>query len=306
MKLIFLLIVALGFSSCATYKAKQTGDLLKSPGNLPRQTQLSIPFVKQSDYYCGPASLSMIMKNLNYAGEMNELAKQMYTPKQKGSLKSDLASTTRRQGLMGIQLSNLDSILKELANKNPVLVFQNMGLSWYPAWHYAVATGYDLDNRTITLHTGKYQYKEVNLGEFERSWDLGGKWSMVILPPGKISVSADELSHVIAAAGLEQTGKIKEAELSYISIIEQWEYSFGALIGLGNITYARNDYTASIKYLTQATKHHPESAIAWHNLATAQGAAKLDFQAKESTKKALDLVSESQKSTFKESLKSWL
>ena len=66
----------------------------------------------------------------------------------------------------------LTKILSELRAGHPVLVFQTLGLSWIPRFHYAVAIGYDLSARTLLLHTGRSERRPVSLRLFERTWAL--------------------------------------------------------------------------------------------------------------------------------------
>jgi len=56
-----------------------------------------------------------------------------------------MIAAARRNGFVAIELApNLSDLLAEIAAGNPVVVLQNLALDWYPAWHYAVAIGYDL------------------------------------------------------------------------------------------------------------------------------------------------------------------
>jgi len=77
-------------------------------------------------------------------------------------------------------------------------------------------------------------------------------------------------------------------------------------MGLGNIKYAEKYFKQSMIYLKQATQYHPESSMAWHNLAIAQGAAKRMKAARLSAKSALRLANASEQVAFKENLKEYL
>lgn len=304
---LFILLSLFSLTSCATYRATQSNALLKDPGNLEKKVVIKeVPFIKQKENYCGPAALGMMLNYVGYSVTMDDLAKQMYTPKQKGSLPTDVISTTRRHGFLAVPIADLRSILTEVSAQKPVMVFQNLGIKQYTAWHYAVVVGYDLEDKKVILHSGVDKFKKVDIKEFERTWDIAGQWSIVVLPPGSLAETADDLSHVAAAAALEHLGKINEAEVSYLSVLKRWENSLGALIGMGNITFNRKDYQESVAYLTKAIESHPNSAMAWHNLAIAQNAAKKKKEAKESSLKALSLVSENQKKMFEENLKELL
>lgn len=274
MKTIGILLLTLGLTGCATV-AHQTEDLLKNPPqSLSRQSEVpNVPFINQSVGYCGPATLTMVM---NWNGKMitvDELGPQVYTPGMKGSLQVDMISASRRQGMMAVQIKDLSSLLAEVQAGHPVIVFENLALTWAPQYHYAVVYGYDLDKEHIVMHSGPEAAKKWDLRKFERSWMLGDYWGLVVLPPGQLATSGTELAHVTAAAGLEQLSKLAEAEKSYLAVLKRWPESLGALIGMGNITYAKKDFKSSVIYLRKAVTAHPDSEPARHNLAVAERAS---------------------------------
>ncbi|MNK99810.1 hypothetical protein D3C87_1202250 [compost metagenome] len=183
-----------------------------------------------------------------------------------------MVSASRRQGMMAIPIQDFSNLLNEVAAGNPVIVFENLSVSWLPQWHYAVVFGYDLQEEKVLMHSGSEAFKRWDFRKFERSWQLGDYWGLLVLPPGKLSVTANELAHLKAAAALEQVGKVGEAGLSYQAILKRWPQSLGGLIGAGNVSYQEKDFIKSSEALLLATKYHPQSSAAWHNLSVAQRA----------------------------------
>lgn len=306
LRLLGICVLAFAGFGCAV-PARQTEAFLLAPREIPEAYKIkNVGFIKQTENYCGPATLAMAMRFWGAPRSVEELASQVYTPGKKGTLQLDLMSASRRQGMLAVPIQGLSALLHEIAAGHPVIVFENLGLSWYPRWHYALAYGYDLREPEIILHSGPDQEKHWSMRKFERSWMLGDYWGLVVLPPDKMSVSGDELGHAAAAAGLEQAGKIPEAELAYQNILKRWPGSLGALIGMGNISYEKQEYRTAVRYLKEATEKHPLSAAAWHNRATAEGAAKMVKAAKKSTAEALRLAPAESISTYRESLKDWL
>lgn len=301
-----LIIVLSGLIGCAS-STVQTDALLSQPTDLPRSHKIiDVPFIDQTSRYCGPATLAMAM---NWAGKsilVEQLASQVYTPGMEGTLQTDMISAARRNGMMAVPISGLHSLLKEVSVGHPVIVFKNLALTWFPMWHYAIVTGYDLNDESIIMHSGKTADKKTSMRKFERSWKMADYWGLIILPPGELIASASELAHATAAAGLEASGQLEAAEKSYLKILERWPYSLGALIGLGNISFGKMNYSDSIRYLTLASQQHPYSAFVWHNLAIAQGAAKRYQEARASAEQALALVSSDHKLQYEHNLQSWL
>jgi hypothetical protein len=306
MKIPLLISVALLSISCAT-ATKQTDQMIKERGVLAKKTTLTeVPLVKQATNHCGPASLAMVMKHAGRDVPFKEISSQVFTREMKGSFKSDMLSAVRRQGMLGIPIKDLKSILTEVSAGHPVIVFQNLGFSWWPKWHYAVVVGHDLNGPDIILHTGDESFVKTDMRLFERSWILGGEWALLVLPPEKLAQTADETSHAEAAAMLETVGEMDQAQIAYQSMLERWPKGLSSLIGLGNVTYSKLQFKQSVEYLEKATKFHPESAIAWHNLATAQGAVGELPRAKQSSIKAIELSDSAGRPSYEDSLKEWL
>lgn len=183
----------------------------------------------------------MVMTHSGRNISMSELSSQVITTNMRGSFKTDMLSAIRRQGMLALAIKDLKSMITEVSAGLPVLVFQNLGLSWWPQWHYAVVTGHDFSGPDMILHTGDKSYKKMDMRLFERSWILGGHWSYLVVQPGQLSVTADEKTHVEAASMLEALGNLSAAHISYQSIQKRWPTSLGALIGLGNVNYQQKN-----------------------------------------------------------------
>lgn len=272
MRFIFLLTLLL-LQSCSTV-SRQTDDLLVSP-NVPKKSFLTnVPYIRQKENYCGPASLAMVLNRAGKELSEDELKLSIFTPAKNGTYQTDLITAARRMGLMAIKIRGIAPLVNEIADGNPVIVFQNLGFSYLPNWHYAVAIGYDLDGPDIILHSGDKKNTKSDLRFFERSWALADYWGLVVLPAGELSSSAGEVEHLEAAAGLERIGKYKAAKKAYKSILTRWPKSLVGLIGLGNVLYIEKKFHSAVKYLEIANENHPDSDIVKHNLAVAKKAVK--------------------------------
>jgi hypothetical protein len=270
MKTLWALALLFLATACAS-STKQTDALLRERPAIPASSEIAnVPFVQQKSGYCGPATLTMALQAVGKPVTVDQVAPQVYTPQAKGSLQMDMISAGRRQGMMAIPIHGLSPLLREVAAGHPVIVFENLALSWLPQWHYALVYGYDLNAPSVTMHSGPEKQKRWDMRKFERSWKLADYWGLLILPPGELSATATELEHVTAAAALEQMGKEEEARMAYLGILRRWPKSLGPLIGLGNIYFRRHDYAEALKYLRQATATHPESSAAWHNQAVVE------------------------------------
>jgi tetratricopeptide (TPR) repeat protein len=237
---------------------------------------------------------------------LQELESQVFTPGMNGSLKTDLISASRRQGMLAIPIEGLEPLIREVAAGHPVIVFENLGLSWWPKWHFAIVYGYDLPSREVIMHSGPYSHHHLGINDFEKSWRLGNEWGLVVLQPGQLSATANELAHVKAAAGLEQAQQSAGAKIAYQKILEKWPQSLGARVGLANLAFDQGDCQTAVQFLTATTKDHPSAASVWHNLAVAQGRCQMKQEAKQSAERAISLSPESSKESYRHSLQEWL
>lgn len=266
-RLIAGVLLSVWLAGCAT---PQTQALLQNrSGQLPTQIELTeVPFHPQEIHQCGPASLAMV---LNAGGRLKtpqELTDQVYLPGREGSLQVEMLAATRRNGLVAYELApKLNDLLAEVAAGYPVLVLQNLALSWYPRWHYAVVIGYDLERTEIILRSGLERRQVMPLTTFEHTWKRSGYWGMLAMPPGQIPRTADESAYVASVVALEHAGHARGAAAAYEAALLRWPTNLTARIGQGNAAYANHDLQRAENAYRQATIDHPESAIAFNNLA---------------------------------------
>ena len=267
---IFRLPALAGFALLAlcACSAPQTMQLLEDPGARPATVELTeVPFFPQEQYYCGPAALATVLAWSGLDVTQDDMVPQVYTPGREGTLRSDVVAAARRNGRLAVPVEDLSDMLAELDAGNPVLVFQNLALDWYPQWHFAVAIGYDLESGDLILRSGTEHRRVTRLSTFEHTWRRGDYWALVVLPPDSLPATAPELEVLQAAAGLEQTGRPADAQMTYQAALERWPASLGALMGLGNTRYALGDHDGARQAFAEAVDIHPDAAPAWNNLA---------------------------------------
>jgi tetratricopeptide (TPR) repeat protein len=294
-----LIILALFMISCAS-----SGDKLRAKYALtPDSIVLDVPFISQTENYCGPTSLAMVANHLDIKTTPDDVAKLLYTSGLKGTLQNDLLATTRRLGLIALPVTKIELLLKEVANGNPILVFQNLGLKLWPKWHYSVVVGYDLKHDEIILHSGLQKNFALKIDTFLKIWERVDNWGLVIVRPGTIAATATEDEIVNATAGLEQANKLREAIISYNKILEKWPKSLGASVGLGNIYYQLQNFKKSEINLSNAVNNHPRAAGAWYNYSLVLKANKKIKSAQHAARMAIENSDINTKEFFKKSLK---
>lgn len=259
---------ALVLSGCATPQA--SGISKHWPQDLPQRMQLaSTPFFAQNDFECGPASLAMAFSAAGLPVTPEALVEQVYLPGRKGALQVEMLATTRRNGLLPYVLApELDALLREVAAGHPVVVFQNLSLPVYPVWHYAVVIGYDRERNILRLHSGTTANAEMSLYTFERTWERGGFWAMVVSRPDDLPATAQPDPLALSIAGLERVNPTR-AQVAYATALQRWPTHKGLMLGAGNSAYALGQTGQAQQAYAKLVQVHPDFADAWNNLAQA-------------------------------------
>ncbi|MDJ0722969.1 MAG: PA2778 family cysteine peptidase [Desulfobacterales bacterium] len=244
------------------------GRLLREATRLPDRVVVDdVPFFPQEEYQCGPASMAMVLAWSGDEVAVDDLVRQVYLPHRQGSLQTGLISGARRHARLGYVIAGPDKLLDEIAAGHPVIVLQNLGTDWYPAWHYAVVVGFDRRAEAIILHTGTHEARQTGWSRFLFTWERGRYWGLVVLPPGRLPADDDEGAYLRAVLGLEQAQQWEAAARAYAAALQRWPDSLGALIGLGNAHIMQGAWGPAEAALRRAVAVHPASGDAANNLA---------------------------------------
>ncbi len=238
------------------------------PPDLPAQSEIKdIPFFAQEDHECGPASLASVLQAAGLQMTPEQLLNQVYLPAREGSLQVELLAATRRNGLPAYLLApGMETLLREVAAGNPVLVLQNLSLPIYPMWHYAVIIGYDRDRNQLLLNSGRTAHMNMSLFTFERTWARSGYWAMVALTPQRLPATAEAETFAQSLAELERV-QPAAARIAYATALQKWPTQPSLLLGAGNTAYASDNLPAARIAYQAAVVSHPDFSDAWNNLA---------------------------------------
>jgi hypothetical protein len=263
--LVLVFFTGVLFSGCAGY---YTSAMLQKAGGIPSRFEIdTVPFFPQKAYQCGPAALAEALQWSGLAITPENLTGEVFTPERKGSLQTALIGAARRHGRIAYALSDPEALFKEVAAGNPVIVLLNLGLSWYPVWHYAVVIGYDLAEKRVVLRSGDIPRKVVSFWVFGNTWARSNHWGIVILRPDQFPAVVKEDQFIKAVLGLEKAHRFHDAIDGYQTALTRWPDNLPALMGVGNCYYALGELGNAETAFRKTIRLHPESGSAFNNMA---------------------------------------
>ena len=231
---------------------------------------VDVPFFPQEDYQCGPAALATALDYSGLAVTPDELGPRVYLPGKQGSLQVEMVAAVRRYDRIAYPIRpTLAALLAELQASRPVVVFQNLGLSKLPVWHYAVVVGYSTTDDTLVLRSGRNRRQTMSAYNFARTWDGGGKWALVILRAGELPADDDPGRYLRAVAAKEAVSGPTGLMEAYGAAVRRWPDNPVARFGYANALQASSQLGGAIEQYRILVAEHPGQVAAMNNLADA-------------------------------------
>lgn len=255
-------------ASCAS--TPQTTHLLDHPPeDIRHRVELEdVAFFPQRTYQCGPAALATVLDYQGLKIIPDDLTDKVYIPQRKGSLQLEMIATARSYGLLGYKINpDLNTLLKEINHGNPVLVFQNLSLQYWPQWHYAVVVGYDLKKAEIILRSGDIRKHTISFATFERTWQRARYWAYVFVEPGEIPLTANPVNYTQTSHDLQLSGFNKKALKAFRQGAKRWPDNSIVLMALGNTEFTAGNYDNAYQAFNSELNQRATNAVAWNNLA---------------------------------------
>lgn len=231
------------------------------------ETRIQVPFVAQEAYQCGPAALAMMLQWNHLPANRDELVKEVWLPKREGSLGIELKAAGRARGLLAYPIKTPDDLFRELQAGHPVLILQNLFLSQWPVWHYAVVIGYQDGGDKLILHSGTDRATTSRWNRFIRTWARGNYWGFVLLPAGELPASVRAKPLLEALAPMK-----KDALPHWRDAVRRFPDNGRLRFGYANALWHQGDHPAALAAYQRAVKAAPKLVPAWNNLAYARQA----------------------------------
>jgi len=227
-----------------------------------------VPFHAQEKYQCGPAATATAIGDLGIDIAPEELIDEVYVPERQGSLPPEIRAAIRSRGLVAYPLKpSIDDLITAVDAGYPVLVMQNLGLSWWTRWHYAVVVGYDLDDSEVVLRSGTRARRRTAMSAFQNTWRRADYWAQVVVRPHDIPPTAQPLAWLEAVHELEETGHGDAALTGYGAATERWPGYRPGWMARGNAAWQAERGDEAVEAFARAVALDPTAWAGWNNLA---------------------------------------
>ncbi|VAW96363.1 hypothetical protein MNBD_GAMMA21-999 [hydrothermal vent metagenome] len=264
----------------------QTSHLLNNiPTKLATPHELvATPFYAQQQYQCGPAALATLINQHGVDVDLDALVNRVYIPGREGSLQIEIVSAAREYNLIPYVIKpELSTLLYEVLAGRPVLVLQNLGVSWYPQWHYAVVVGYNLAEQELVLRSGTTKRYVMSLRTFEYTWQRSQRWALILLKPGDLPIAGTPFEYLKSLPGFERKENWTLLDSAYTAGIQRWPNDIGLKMGYGNALYLQGKLNFALTEYESVILTDSKFAPALNN------AAQIHMQQR-NYRKALDYV----------------
>lgn len=263
-RLLAWLIFIFSFSSCVGSGHEELREGVSKIR--PAFKKLPIVFYQQDAQQCGPTSLYTILQFGGKPSSLETVKNYTLSPYADGAHKSHLIAAARRHGLAAYKVE-LSQAYHLVAKGHPVLVFQNLGLSWYPVWHFSVFVGYSIPENIVFLHDGYTAFSSVTDKEFFGSWKRGGSWSYLFTTPGYLPQFASLESALENVQIFERLGQSSDAIELLRALEKKWPRNPKVLAALAEVYYEQKEYVKAKVTLERAILFNPKLIGLYLNLA---------------------------------------
>ncbi len=171
------LILALPGCAAKNFDAIRSG--LEARGHYIK----GVPFVKQTEYDCGPAALASVLSFRGRTVDLERITASVYLPQLRGTLPMDLERYAKDEGFKTSSSAGTAAALKTVIRDNiPIICLLDLGFWFYRQPHFVTVIGFDDRNDLFIMHDGATPNRTMAYMDFKKKWSRAGKWMIVITP----------------------------------------------------------------------------------------------------------------------------
>lgn len=222
---------------------------------------------------CGAVAIATVLKWHGQPAPLGLIQHHIALPALKASFKTEIRIASQNFGLISHEESGPErrpeDLFPFLASGYPVIVLENLGLTWMPIWHYSTVIAIDTERGHILLHGSRYGWRKVALENFQKTWSRSLNWSLLPWPTSKDPPPLP-LNHLMGAIyRMESSGKLKDALMAYRTVTRQRPDEAVAWLARGNAALESGFTDEAIASFYKVTTLKTWQPMGWNNLALA-------------------------------------
>lgn len=262
--LTFLIIISV--CGCASVEFSTIKQSLVSP-NYPGHYIKDILFIKQDKFACGPAALATVLRYHQIDISQQEISKELYIPKIKGSLNFEMAFFAQRFGLFSESYSgDFPDLKSKISSDIPVIVLvRNLPLV-FEQYHYIVVSGFDDSKKVLIANTGVKENVLIPYKIFFACWRNANNWMLVICPPEKVNWALTHQEYNKLGNFYEKKQDFDKAITNYNEALRLKPNTPEYFFNLGNVYLKKGLFDEAKRYFENALAMDPNFSDCLNNL----------------------------------------
>jgi tetratricopeptide (TPR) repeat protein len=157
-----------------------------------------------------------------------------------------------------------------------------------------VVIGIAPDGDYVILRSGTERRRQSRARDFLRSWEMAGKWGVVVLSPGQMPASTTPWRLLAAVAQAEPMLSIASRKRAYRAALDRWPENITARFGYAHALHAAGELTAAESRYREIVNLYPRHAAALNNLAEVLADRGCHAKATAIARRALTIAAEDQ------------
>jgi len=249
-----------------------------------------LPFVRQSYFYCGPASLEAVLRYWGEDINQQGIAQAIYLGKAKGTFNFEMVDFCQRKRFFTKDFSGTIEDMKFYIRKNIPVIALHKKRVLFSDYHYVVIIGINEKNGYLVINDGYRENVKISFDHFSKNWKEANNWMLVIVPPERVDFIKEPNEYNRLGILLEEKGNLYSAKKHYLKAIGLNNSQALIYFNLANVYLKEKKFDKAIENYEKAIKLSPDFADCYNNLAyaLAEGGFSLK-EAEEMIKKAIEI-----------------
>jgi tetratricopeptide (TPR) repeat protein len=198
-----------------------------------------------------------------------EIGREIYSPRLKGTLGFDLWRYARRQGLAAVEIRGGDEWLLDalLSQDVPVILNLGAGIGKASLQHYVLLVSHDPARRVWRVQDGKRPNRKLSEKRLARLWKRTGRWGLVAFPPDRFISGLGADFNIQLAERIHELNHPENALLYLEQALAEKAEDARLWVRVGDLRAGLSRLSSAERAYRRAMELQPANPDAYNNLA---------------------------------------